>query len=85
MGRSIEISKYNHMTKTWREWISIDSDKEYYNSKTWLYKQIDLTEYESETIRLAFKYGQTGCAGWYIDDLEFEKKVPEFQGDLFQI
>ena len=78
----IDISTYNHMTNTWREWKNIDSEKEHYNSTTWLYKQIDLTEYESETIRLAFKYGVNGCAGWYIDDIDIEKKVPEFQGDF---
>ncbi len=55
----------------------------------WSLKDVDLTAYAGETVRLAFFHtaadvccGGNVSTGWYIDDVLVVKKAPEFTGDF---
>jgi hypothetical protein len=82
----IQIKKYNRITKEWSEWENIDlSVSDDYDSNIWLFKQIDLTKYASQKIKIGFlHYGYSNyvAPGWYIDDVQVEKKTPAFDGDF---
>jgi hypothetical protein len=60
------------------------------DSGGWSLKDVDLTSYAGETIRIGFfhtavrnVYGTPSeSSGWYIDDIQILKKVPAFTGDF---
>ncbi len=68
---------------TWSGWANVGAAVSG-NSWVWTPDDIDLTAYAGRTIKLAFlHYTSTvgGTApGWYVDDIEVLKKVPEFTG-----
>ena len=82
----VQIKKFNRMTETWSEWETIDTSvSQDYSSKVWLLKQIDLTKYASQRIKVGFlHYGFSDyvAPGWYVDDIQIDKKIPEFGGDF---
>jgi bacillopeptidase F (M6 metalloprotease family) len=90
-GGYVQISVYDDATGTWSGWSNMGtaiSD----GSPIWSLKSLRagvLTGLGGKKIRIAFyhtaaSWGEPGSesTGWYIDDIEIVKKVPEFTGDF---
>ena len=75
-------------TDTWGGWVS--EGTVVVDNSDWTLKDVELTAYSGETIRLGFYHTATRCsycggsegAGWYLDDIEIVTKVPSFKGDF---
>ncbi|MCP3873649.1 MAG: hypothetical protein GY699_10905 [Desulfobacteraceae bacterium] len=85
----VQVSVLDESSGTWGDWenngISLPSA-----SGGWTLKDIDLTYYAGNTVRIAFyhyadrnQYNQASESyGWYIDDVSFELITPTFTGDF---
>jgi len=79
----VQIQTWDPVTTTWSGWTTEGEAVVY--SSDWTVKDIDLTAYSGETIRIGFLHSDastTQNSGWYIDDIEIVTKVPEFTGDF---
>ena len=83
-GGWVQISVWDDGTGAWLDWENI-SDSICHSSPGWSKMTVELTAYAGERVRTAFyhyaEYG-TQSTGWYIDDIAFITKVPEFTGDF---
>ena len=76
----IQISVYDDTTG-WSEWESISSAIDY--SGCWSPTSLDISKYAGQRIRIAFYHTANSynvAPGWYIDDIEVIKIIPEFTG-----
>ena len=82
----VQISVQDEVTGDWSAWADIPTSTPIlYYSHDWTRKCIDLTAYAGKCIKIAFYHTADGYAtypGWYIDDIEVIKKVPEFTGNF---
>ncbi len=83
----LQISEYDAGTG-WSGWSTLGLSA-LGGSKAWSRKDVDLTQYAGKQIRIAFFHVAVdtesevdGNSGWYIDDVEVLKLVPEFTGDF---
>ena len=78
------VRVWNATTSTWGGWIP-EGTAVSYGSGGWSLKDVDLTAYAGETVRIAF-YHYSDFAnvgpGWFIDDVQIVVKAPEFTGDF---
>jgi len=81
----VQISVYDNTTG-WSEWEDVSGNINYY-SACWSLKSVDISEYAGQRIRIAFHHRADGYGtkpGWYIDDIEVIKIIPEFTGGFEQ-
>ncbi|MBW2663913.1 MAG: choice-of-anchor J domain-containing protein, partial [Deltaproteobacteria bacterium] len=87
----IQISVQDEDTGVWSNWTSIDNIIGH--TSPWSKMGVDLTAYAGNRVRIAFYHTARGdnsypdycgasSSGWYIDDIEIIKKLPEFTGDF---
>ena len=76
----VQISVYDEGTQTWSAWADRDSVSGV--SSIWSPKDVDLTDYAGEKVRIAFyhtayswPWGECG-PGWYVDDIDLTG-IPE--------
>jgi hypothetical protein len=85
----VQVSIYNPEGENWGIWEEV-GDSVVNSSGGWSLKDVDLTEYAGQTIRIGFyhmanrspSYSPSESSGWYIDDIQITKKVPVFTGDF---
>ena len=85
----VQISVQDDATGEWGAWVNEGGAVSSY-SGGWSLKDVDLTDYAGQTIRIGFlhvadrnQYGHASEGpGWFIDDIQIIKKVPEFTGDF---
>jgi hypothetical protein len=85
----VQVSVWDNVAETWGSWVN--EGAAVVNTSGWSLKDVDLTAYAGETVRIAFYHtaGRTCCpefasesTGWYIDDIELVAGVPAFTGDF---
>ncbi len=88
-GAIVQISELE-ATNTWSEWsdlggaISVPAG-ESLNSIGWSRTDVSMTAYAGKTVRIGFYHTTESPGiwrGWYIDDIEVLKLIPEFTGDF---
>ncbi|MCJ7603869.1 MAG: choice-of-anchor J domain-containing protein, partial [Desulfobulbaceae bacterium] len=76
----VQISEYDESLGSWSAFTNI-SGAIVYSSAVWSPKSIDISAYAGKKVRIAFyhyTHDDSGVgAGWYVDDVEIIKKVPE--------
>ena len=85
----VQISIKNAETGLWGDWIDIGSSISSY-SGGWTLKDIEISEYAGQTIRIGFlhvagrdAYNRASeSSGWFLDDIRIIKKMPQFTGDF---
>ncbi len=85
----VQISVWDPNTLTWSAW-TIVSEGAASESYGWILQDLDLTRYAGSRVRLAFYHtanictlcGPSESSGWYVDDIQFVVKQPEFTGDF---
>ena len=84
----VQISVKDDATGEWETWVNVGGAVSSY-SGGWSLKDVDLSDYAGQTLRIGFlhvadrKYGNASEGpGWFIDDIQIIKKVPEFTGDF---
>jgi len=80
----VQIRVYDYGSGNWSDWQQIGESIED-TSPVWSYMVVDLTDYDGEKVKIGFfhtaaSYGESW--GWYIDDVQILKKVPEFTGNF---
>ena len=79
----LQVSVWDSASSTWGTWIS-EGTVVNTTSGGWSLKDVDLTAYAGETVRLGFLHTtdsvSTIGAGWYIDDLSIVQITPAFTG-----
>ncbi|MBU0973788.1 MAG: choice-of-anchor J domain-containing protein [Proteobacteria bacterium] len=81
----VQISVKDETTNTWIETWTVEGNSVSSSSGGWSLKDVELTAYAGQTIRIAFRHVADGADqsyGWYIDDIQIIKKVPFFTGDF---
>ena len=81
----VQISVKEDATGDWGAWENIGSALGRYDSGGWSVKDVELTRYAGQTVRIGFLHVADPPyerQGWYIDDILIIKKVPEFTGDF---
>jgi len=84
----VQVSSLDPATGTWSGWV--DVGQSIADTSSWSLKDVDLTSYAGQKVRLAFyhsaNYSSYGCSGtstgWYIDDVEISRASPTFTGDF---
>jgi hypothetical protein len=84
----VQISVFDAAAGTWSAWENVGTSIS--GSFGWFKKQINLTSYAGEQVRIGFlhtatrdySYNVSESTGWYIDDIQITKKVPVFTGDF---
>jgi len=79
-----QISTYDNTSGTWSDWETIGSTIQSF-SGAWSSHKVNITSYAGKKARIAFYHtadDRSQGSGWYIDDIEIIKKVPEFTGDF---
>ncbi|MCP4274781.1 MAG: hypothetical protein GY779_00295, partial [Gammaproteobacteria bacterium] len=79
----VQISVWDSGTSTWGDWVS-EGTAVINVSGGWSVKDVDLTAYTDEIVRIGFLHTETSVSvstGWYIDDIEIVTKIPAFTGD----
>ena len=79
----VQVCVWDNATSTCGAWISVGAAV--FESSDWSRRDIDLTAYAGQTIRLAFFHqadfsNNTVSAGWFIDDVQIVTGVPQFDG-----
>ena len=82
----VQIAVWNAATSTWGDWINAGvpvAD----SSPDWSIKDVELTDYAGETVRIAFLHsadssGITVSSGWYIDNVQIVSLIPAFTGSF---
>ena len=85
----VQISVFDSSTDAWGPWED-KGDPVVSYSGGWSLKDVDLTEYAGQTIRIGFYHvahrspSSTASEGpgWYIDDIQIIRKTPAFTGDF---
>jgi hypothetical protein len=88
----VQISVKDEATGVWSNWANIG--RGITHTSTWSQDGVDLTGYAGSTVRIAFYHTATtstypsNCSassyGWYLDEVQIIKKLPEFTGDFEQ-
>ena len=81
-GGRVQVSVWDG--STWGAWVDEGASIENH-SGDWSLKDIDLTAYAGETVRLAFYHTAdilTPSKGWYVDAIEIISVTPIFVGDF---
>ncbi len=78
----VQVSVHDEAAGTWSAWATVGTAVSR-TSPVWSPFDVDLTAYAGKTIKLAFynyvyPYPAAGAPGWYMDDIQILKKVPEF-------
>ncbi|MCP3915835.1 MAG: hypothetical protein GY711_09785, partial [bacterium] len=79
-GGSVQVSAYDPGTGAWVDWVTVGSASA--SVPSWSLRQVDLTAYAGQQVRLAFyhtaAYGG-GCGGsshgWFIDEVRVQHRV----------
>jgi hypothetical protein len=75
----VQIQTYNVPTG-WSEWEAAVADDLVQNtSNAWTRKDVDLTPFVGQTVRIAFRHVSDEYAvrtGWYVDDVQFVETAP---------
>ncbi len=79
----VQISLYDEVDG-WSDWENISNQVGFHYSELWTLKSIDISAYAGKKVRFSFFHtadsnGHTHY-GWYIDDIEIVKILPEFTG-----
>ena len=80
----VQISILDDATGVWSAWINVGGAVSK-GSGGWSVKDVELTAYAGQTIRIGFHHvvdGYYESHGWFIDDIQIVKKVPVFTGDF---
>lgn len=82
----VQISVYDEASGSWSPFSSINGATGNTSSVVWSPQSIDITAYAGKKVRIGFWHytdNDSGIgAGWFIDDLEIIKKVPELTWDF---
>ncbi len=86
----VQISELDDANGTWSDWSDLGGEisapqSELRNSGGWSRTDLSLTAYAGKTIRIGFYHtadSRGNRLGWYIDDIEILKQIPEFTGDF---
>jgi VWFA-related protein len=81
-GGQVQVAAWNG--SNWESWVDVGITV-LGVSGGWFIKDVDLTAYAGQTIRLAFNHIAAPCcesSGWYIDDIRIVVKTPQFSGDF---
>ncbi|VGO16683.1 Bacillopeptidase F [Pontiella desulfatans] len=75
----VQVSSYNAGTGAWSSWSRLSVTATDRSSSWWSRIALDLTSYAGQRIRIGFLHTADSYngAGWYIDDIEIWKGVPE--------
>ena len=79
----LQISIQDELTGVWSAWGDIATSGPLYHYSDWSPKSIDITAYAGQKVRIAFYHTADDYyeyPGWYIDDVEVIKRVPDFTG-----
>jgi hypothetical protein len=80
----VQISVYDEELEEWSDWVTI-SNSIINSSPSWSLMNVELTDYAGKKVRIAFYHTADfpyESTGWYIDDVQITKKLPEFTGDF---
>jgi len=81
----VQVSVWDAASSTWGGWIDEGALVENF-SGGWSLKDVDLTAYASETVRVAFFHFandvSTNSIGWFVDEIEIAQFSPAFTGDF---
>ncbi|MEW6520622.1 MAG: choice-of-anchor J domain-containing protein [Thermodesulfobacteriota bacterium] len=83
----IQVSVWDDTAGSWSGWVTVGNSIAN-TTPVWSLMDVDLSAYAGQKIRVGFYhtaardvYGNASESyGWYIDDVEFISKVPEFDG-----
>jgi len=79
----VQVSVWDAASSTWGAWIDEGALVENF-SGGWSLKDVDLTAYASEIVRVAFFHSSDGVStvnsGWYLDDITVVTSAPAFTG-----
>ncbi len=85
----VQISEFDEANGTWSEWLELGGEISVQGSESlssgWSRTDLSLTAYTGKTIRIGFYHTAdtpNDWLGWYIDDVEVLKLIPEFTGDF---
>ena len=82
----VQVSVFDAVTGTWGAWTTEDAGITN-SSGGWSLKDVDLTAYAGETIRIGLFHTADGSSislgnGWYVDDAVIVQTTPQFSGDF---
>ncbi len=80
----VQISVYDEGLEEWSDWVTIGNSISD-SSPCWSLMNVELTNYAGKKVRIAFYHTAAypnSSTGWYIDDVQITKKIPEFTGDF---
>ena len=80
----VQISVYDEVAEEWSAWATIGNSL-VNNTPVWSLMGVELTDYANKKVRIAFYHTAVHyyeSTGWYIDDIQIIKKVPEFTGSF---
>ena len=81
----VQVSVWDATGMTWGSWIN-EGELVASGSGGWSLKDVDLTAYAGETVRIAFFHIADGIGvvstGWYVDDITIVQTTPAFTGDF---
>ena len=87
----VQVSVWDPNTSTWGAWISegttvgAESSAVAAASGGWSLKDVDLSAYSGETVRIGFLHTADTvnvAAGWYVDDIVIVQTTPAFTGSF---
>ena len=67
----MQVSVWDSGTSTWGSWLS-EGTAVTFESGGWSLKDVDLTAYAGDIVRIGFLHSSTsavGSPGWYVDDI----------------
>ena len=80
----VQIQVWDYATSTWGDWV--DEGIPVVDISDWSLKDVDLTVYAGETVRIGFYHEAVDnpgistadvSTGWYIDDMSIVAKIPD--------
>jgi len=80
----VQISVYDEGLEEWSAWVTIGNSIVNV-SPVWSLMNVELTDYAGQKVRIAFRHtadNYNNSTGWYIDDVQITKIIPEFTGDF---
>jgi len=86
----VQVSVYDSNTSNWGDWEDVGRTVEG-GASDWTIKDVDLTSYAGQTVRIGFNHsandssgvsGVDNWHGWFIDDVTIVSGTPQFTGDF---
>lgn len=77
----VQISVKDELTGAWSAFANIPAVTPTIYSSIWTLKGIDITQYSGKCVKIAFYHTADNYyqyPGWYVDDIEIIKRIPEF-------